>query len=72
MTSTQMLAIKDVATELAISKQAAHHLVQSGDLAAINVGRGSKSYWRISRSDLEAYIERERELTARRFRSTAS
>lgn len=69
---SQMLSIKDVAAELAISKQAAHHLVQTGALAAIDVGRGTKSYWRVAHTDLAAYIERERERTARRFRGGAA
>lgn len=66
MTSTH-LKIKDVAAELQISTMQAHSLVTGGDLPAINVGRGSKAYWRVSRADLDTYIADKRAETARRF-----
>lgn len=72
MSAIQHLTVKEVAAALQVSTQQVHNLITDGDLAAINVGRGAKHYWRIPRAAFDAYAEAQQAETARRFRGTAS
>lgn len=65
------MAVKDVAAELGVSVATAHKYVQSGDLPAVDIGTGAKSYWRIERADFEKFLAKRREATARRFGGAA-
>lgn len=63
----QHMTIKDLAAELNISSMAAHKLVTSGQIPAVDIGTGQRSYWRIDREDYEKYLGDQRARTARRF-----
>lgn len=63
----RFLTLTDVAETLAISDSQALALVRSGDLRAIKVG--GRGQWRIEISELDAYIERQYEATARYLQS---
>lgn len=60
----RFLRVSDVAEVLNISAAQAYALVRRGDLVAIRVG--GRGQWRVERSELEAYIERQYE-DARRY-----
>jgi excisionase family DNA binding protein len=64
---SQHMSIKEVAAELNISTMQAHNLVTKGRLPAIDVGKASRSYWRISREDFNKYLADERAKTAQRY-----
>lgn len=59
-TPHQHYKVKDVAGLLSISTEQVHQLISDGSLGAINIGRGSKAYWRVSQADLDSYLERQR------------
>lgn len=61
------LNVKDAAEELDVSPDQIKKLILSGDLPAVNVGIASRTFWRIARSDLDAWVEKRRNETARRF-----
>lgn len=63
----RFLTLTDVAETLAISDSQALALVRSGDLRAIKIG--GRGQWRIEVTELEAYIERQYEATARYLQS---
>lgn len=69
--TTEHLPVKGVAEVLAISVDQVKKLITSGELPAMNVGVGSRVFWRVSRDDLDHWIEAQRAATARRF-GTAS
>lgn len=71
-TANDQLTVKQIAAELGVSDMTAHKLITTGALPAVNVGLGSKCYWRVSRADLNGYLDRKREETARRFRGTVA
>ena len=56
-TSPRFLTLDDVAEELALTRAQMYSLIRSGELPAIQVG--PKKVWRIERSKLEEYIERQ-------------
>lgn len=58
----RFLTREQVADELAISKAQVYALLRRKDLRAMKIG--GRGIWRISREDLEAYIERTYEETA--------
>ncbi|WP_163508872.1 helix-turn-helix domain-containing protein [Fodinicola acaciae] len=62
MSSERFLLLSDVADLLNISSSQAYALVRSGELAAIKVG--GRGQWRVERSKLEEYIERQYAQTA--------
>lgn len=72
MTALEHLTVKEIAAALQVSTMQVHHLISDGALAAINVGRGEKSYWRVPRAAFDAYVEAQQAETARRFRGAAS
>lgn len=53
----RFLRLEDVADELNVSMQQARSLVRTGALPAIKVG--GRGIWRIERSELESYIQRQ-------------
>lgn len=71
-TASDQLTVKQIATELGVSNMTVHNLITTGALPAVDVGLGSKSYWRVSRADLNGYLDRKREETKRRFRGTVA
>ena len=52
----RFLTREQVAEELNISNAQAYALVRRGDLRALKIG--GRGLWRVSREDLEAYLER--------------
>ena len=59
----RFLTLADVCEVLNVSTSQAYALVRSGDLRAIKVG--GRGQWRVESSELERYIERAYEETAR-------
>lgn len=62
----RFLTLTDVAEVLNVSGAQARALVRSGELQAIQVG--GRGQWRIEQSWLDAYIQRQMELTQTRVR----
>jgi excisionase family DNA binding protein len=62
-TSPRFLRVTDVAEILNISVHQAYALVRRGDLLAIRVG--GRGQWRVERTELEAYIQRQYDDTRR-------
>ena len=58
---SRFITLTDVQEILAISSQQAYSLVRSGELPAIQVG--GRGAWRVERTELEAYIQRQYEVT---------
>jgi excisionase family DNA binding protein len=63
MFSGRFLTLDQVSEELATTKAQVYALVRRGDLGAIKLG--GRGQWRIGRADLEAYVQRLYEETAR-------
>ena len=53
---SRLLRVKEVADALSVSNMTIYRLIRDGELQAVRVGHG----WRISESDLVAYLERAR------------
>lgn len=49
------LTVEQVAEELQVHKNRVYSWIQSGELAAIDIGRRGKHSYRISRADLDAF-----------------
>lgn len=60
---SRFLKLEDVADELAITRAQAYALARRKELRAIKIG--GRGIWRISHSDLEDYLTRGYEETAR-------
>lgn len=60
---SRFIPLSDLAEILNISASQAYALVRRGDLRAIKIG--GRGQWRIERSELEAYISRMYEESAR-------
>ncbi len=58
----RFLTLDDVAEELATSRAQVYALVRSGDLPAIKLGGCGQ--WRVERSRLEEWLERQHQQTA--------
>ncbi|PFG43761.1 excisionase family DNA binding protein [Isoptericola jiangsuensis] len=56
-TSPRFLAVKAVADELAVTSAQVYTILRTGELPGIQIG--PKKVWRIERSKLEEYIERQ-------------
>lgn len=61
------LDMKQVAEELGVSVDQAKKLVTGGQLPAINVGSGRRTFFRVARADLDKWLADERAKVARRF-----
>ncbi len=57
VTAKRFLDLKQVSDELAVTKAQVYTILKNGDLPAIQVG--PKKVWRIDRTKLEEYIERQ-------------
>lgn len=53
----RFMRLEDVADELNVNLPQVRSLVRSGDLPAIKIG--GRGVWRVERSELEAYIQRQ-------------
>ena len=53
----RFMRLEDVADELNVNLPQVRSLVRSGDLPAIKIG--GRGIWRVERSELEAYIQRQ-------------
>lgn len=62
MSSERFLQLDDVADVLNISHAQAYALVRNGDLPAMKIG--GRGQWRVERSQLEDYIQRQHRTTA--------
>lgn len=71
MTERKHLNVKQAAEELGVSVDQVKKLIHSGELSAVDVGIASRSFWRIAQKDLDAWLQRRREQTARRFGGAA-
>ena len=70
VTTPRFLTLSDVADTLAISANQAYALVRSGELRAIKVG--GRGQWRIEVTELEDYIARMYDETARALAAEAA
>ena len=61
------LSVKEVAVALGVSGTTVHNLIDAGELAAMDIGTGQRTHWRIDRTDLDAYRERAKEKTRQRL-----
>jgi excisionase family DNA binding protein len=61
------LGVKQLAEELDVSVDHAKNLILGKHIPAVDVGIGSRSFWRVSREDLDRYLDAKRAETARRF-----
>ncbi|WP_246954690.1 helix-turn-helix domain-containing protein [Brachybacterium sp. Marseille-Q7125] len=59
----RFVPLSDVAEMLSISATQAYALVRSGELRAIKVG--GRGQWRVEDTEIESYIQRRYEATAR-------
>ncbi len=53
----RFMRLEDVAEELSVNMPQVRSLVRSGELPAIKVG--GRGVWRVERTELEAYIDRQ-------------
>jgi excisionase family DNA binding protein len=51
---TEMLTVEEVAKRLKVHIKTVRHWINTGELEAMDIGRG----YRISKSDLQAFIEK--------------
>ncbi len=65
--SKKNLSVTELAEELNVSYDHAKNLVLKGHLPAVDAGTGSRSFWRVSRADLDEYLAIRKADTARRF-----
>jgi hypothetical protein len=65
--STKHLDMRQLAEELEISVDQAKKLVTGNHIPAVDIGIGSRSFWRVSREDFDQFLDRRRAETARRF-----
>jgi excisionase family DNA binding protein len=49
---------REVASLLGVSERTVLYAVKRGELAATPIQKGKKRYWRFSRSNVEAYLQR--------------
>jgi excisionase family DNA binding protein len=52
----QLLTVKDVARQVQVDTRTVHRWIGSGELPAIDIGRG----YRIKQEDLDAFLEKRR------------
>ena len=53
----ELLTVEEVARQLKVNPKRVYKLIQSGDLAATNIGGGGRSIYRISRADFNRYLQ---------------
>lgn len=54
---TEMLTVEDVAKQLKVHVKTVRHWINTGELEAMDIGRG----YRISKADLRAFIEKRKQ-----------
>ncbi len=59
--SDDLMTVDEVAKELRVNSRKVYQLVQSGELVAANIGTGERKIFRITRSDLEAFLQSRRQ-----------
>jgi excisionase family DNA binding protein len=69
--SSKYLTAQEMADELGISLDHAKKLITGNEIPAVNIGIGKRSFWRVSRDDLDKWLEVQRAATARRFGGAA-
>ncbi len=52
----ELMRVNDVAAVMGVCPQTVYHLIQTGDIVALEVGRGGKRVFRLS---LAEYLERQ-------------
>lgn len=65
------LSVKQLAEELDVSYDHAKNLILGGHLPAVNTGTGRRAFWRVSRDDLDTWLQQQRAETVRRFGGAA-
>jgi excisionase family DNA binding protein len=60
LTTLQMLTTDDVLGYLRINARTVYRLIRTGELPAVRIGR----QWRIRRSDLDTWLDRQRPAAA--------
>jgi excisionase family DNA binding protein len=60
MEEPKELTVEQVAKEMQVNKKRVYIWIQAGELPAIDIGRGSKHNYRISRIDLDEFKRRRR------------
>lgn len=66
------LTVKQVAAALGVSGTTVHQLIDTGQLAAMDIGTGQRTHWRIDQTDLDAYREAAKERTRQRQQQRAA
>lgn len=69
--TTVHLKIQAIAAELGVSEMTVHNLITGGSLPAVNIGTGKRAHWRVSRADLDRYLDEQRAATARQYGGAA-
>ena len=59
MTNEEVLKLKDVAALLKVGEKTVYSMAQTGELPAFKV----RGQWRFSRSDIDAWIEKQKHAT---------
>jgi excisionase family DNA binding protein len=65
--SSKYLTAQEIADELGISLDHAKKLITKRRIPAVNIGIGERDFWRVSRADLDKYLDDQRAETAARF-----
>lgn len=67
MTTQGLLTVREVADELRLTTRTVQRLIDSGELTAVNVANSSTAkgkWYRISRADLDAFLEARKAVVA--------
>lgn len=59
--SNALMTVDEVAKELRVNARKVYQLIQSGELAAMNIGTEGRKIFRINRGDLDAFLESRRQ-----------
>lgn len=59
--SNDLMTVDEVAKELRVNARKVYQLIQSGELAAMNIGTEGRKIFRINRVDLDAFLESRRQ-----------
>ena len=58
--SEQLMTVDEVARELRVNPRKVYQFIQSGELAASNIGTEDRKIFRITRADLNAFLQSHR------------
>jgi excisionase family DNA binding protein len=59
--NNDLMTVDEVAKMLRVNARKVYQLIQSGELAAMNIGTTERRIFRINRSDLEAFLQSRRQ-----------